>query len=346
MQVSLVIPGRNCARTLRACLESVLPLLAQGEVAEIIFVDDGSTDDSAAIAAEYPQIKIVTGQGGGAGAARNLGWQAAREDLVWFIDSDTVAHPNALYRLLPHLQLPNVVAAGGSYGNMSPESLVASLIHEEIIERHRQMPADVNVLATYNVLYRREALAEVGGFDESRYNGPGIAGAEDTELAYRLTACGYRLRFEPRSIVRHYHLTRIAPYFRVQQRHGFYRVRLYLDYPRRSGGDSYSNSLDHAQPVLAMLALAAAPLAYWSPFGSICLAFCALLLACQLPMTTKIIMRTKHWRYLAYIPFGFLRAFRRGLGMTAGVIDSTLHTACRLLACGRRTLSWSAEHPQ
>ena len=322
LSVSLVIPGRNCSRTITACLSAVTPLLARGELAEIIFVDDGSTDDTARKVAEFPEVKLISGQGGGAGAARNLGWRAATSDLVWFIDSDTVAEPDALMRLLPHLEQEQVVAAGGSYGNMCPDSLVASLIHEEIIQRHRRMPHDVNFLSTYNVIYRRDALETVGGFDETRYNGPGIAGAEDTELAYRLTACGFRLRFEPRSLVRHFHLTRLAPYFRVQQRHGFYRVRLYLDYPGRTSGDSYSNSLDHIQPILAMLILAAAALTLWQPLGSISLALCVMLLACQIPMTIQIIARTHQWRFLAYVPFGFLRAFRRGFGLIAGVMDA------------------------
>src|SRR5687767_9420148 len=197
MDISLVIPGRNCERTIRACLDAVVPLLADGTLREILFVDDGSTDATSQIVGEYPAT-IVPGQGGGAGAARNLGWRAARGEWVWFIDSDCVAEPGALAILCEHANDPSVAGIGGSYANNVPESLIASLIHEEIVARHERMPAEVNFLATFNVLYRRAALEAVGGFDEHRYNGPGIAAAEDAELAFRLVEAGYRLRFDAR----------------------------------------------------------------------------------------------------------------------------------------------------
>lgn len=335
MSISLVIPGYNCERTIRACLAAVAPLLEQGQLAEIIFVDDGSTDKTAEIVSEFP-ARIVKGNNGGAGAARNLGWRAAQHELVWFIDSDCVAQPDALARLIPHLDDSQVAGAGGSYDNMCPDSLVASLIHEEIVARHAGMPAQVNFLGTFNVLYRRELLAEVGGFDECRYNGPGVAGAEDAELAFRLVRAGYHLTFEPRSRVGHFHLRHYGRYLRVQQRHGFYRVRLYLDYPQRMPGDSYSGPIDHLQPPLAMLVLATAPLALWG-LGWVCLLLASLLVLLQLPMTIRLIRQTGHARYAMYIPFGFLRAFRRGFGMTAGMLDGMRPIG---KACLLQTTSW------
>lgn len=74
--VTLVIPGRNAAATVRACLDSVVPLLESGQLTEIIFVNDGSTDGTEAIVAEYP-VRQLQGAGEGPGAARNRGWRAA-----------------------------------------------------------------------------------------------------------------------------------------------------------------------------------------------------------------------------------------------------------------------------
>ena len=174
------------------------------------------------------------------------------------------------------------------------------------------MPAQVNFLSTFNVLYRRAVLEEIGGFDECRYNGPGVAGPEDTDLAFRVIEAGYRLKFTKASRVKHFHLTQYGRYLRVQQRHGFYRVRLYLDHPQRAGGDSYSGPIDHLQPPLAMLSLALAPLLLWPPLGWVPLTILALLLVPQGPMALRIVRRTASWKYLAYFPFGFFRAFRRG----------------------------------
>ena len=93
MQVSVVIPVYNTARYLGDCIQSVF---AQPEVAEAIFVDDGSKDNSLEVchqlAAQYPsKIKVLThpnGENLGSAAARNVGILAASYPFVAFIDSD------------------------------------------------------------------------------------------------------------------------------------------------------------------------------------------------------------------------------------------------------------------
>jgi glycosyltransferase involved in cell wall biosynthesis len=341
VNVSLVIPGRNCQTTLAACLDAVVPLLERGELAEIIFVDDGSTDRSREVAAQYP-VRIIHGSGQGPGAARNLGWRAASGEAIWFIDSDCVAEPAALRRLVALLTEPRVAGVGGSYGNMCPESLTACLIHEEIVARHERMPTEVNYLSTFNVLYRRSVLEELGGFDETRYT----VSSEDAQFAFRLIAADYKLRFDAHSRVKHFHPTSFRRYLVTQQRHGFYRVRLYADFPRRVSGDSYTTLADHLQPPLAMLILLLLPFAL-TPYWCIPLLATLLLVALQLPMAATLFVRTQQARYLAYIPFGFVRAVRRGFGMTVGVLDvawSKLSGGAQLLwnVATRRT---QPQHP-
>ncbi len=324
-RVSLVIPGRNCARTLRQCLDAVVPMLDAPELrlAEIVFVDDGSSDDTPHIAGEFP-VKTISGPGGGPGAARNLGLRAAESPLIWFVDSDCVAEPDALRRLLPHLNDPLVGGVSGSYGIMNPESLLACLIHEEIIERHRLMPAEVNFLGGFNVLYRRSAVEEVAGFDEQRFNGPGKPGAEDADLAYRVRERGHALHFEPRALVKHYHPTRLSRYLRSQRIHGYWRVNLHLQHISKGTGDSYSSTIDHLQPPVAMLTLAALPLLLLQHGWGVLAALVTLLLVAQLPMTLRITKRLRHSRYLLFAPLSFLRAYWRGIGMLMGVAAALL----------------------
>lgn len=313
--VSLVIPGRNCAHTLRHCLDAATPLLDQPDnrLAEILFVDDGSTDESPEIAREFP-VRIVPGEGRGPGAARNLGWRAARSPLVWFVDADCVTEPDALARLLPHMQDPEVGGASGSYGIMNPESLLARLIHEEIVERHRHMPDEVDFLATFNVLYRRAALEAVGGFDE-RY-----LKAQDAELSFRVMRAGYRLRFEFESRVRHFHETRWTAYLRTQRRQGYWRAWLHLSYPEHNAGDSYSNLSDHAQPPLALCSIAGLTAA-WLPWGwTISAAPIVALLGLQTPLTWRLIRRLRRPEYLMFALMSFLRAYWRGVGLAHGLL--------------------------
>lgn len=335
--VSLVVPGRNCAKTIRACLDAVLGIeRAHGDaLREIIFVDDGSTDDTARIVESYP-VKLVTGPGGGPGAARNVGWKAATSAWVWFIDSDCVPEADALAQLLRHVDfadaacidsatdqsssLGRIGAVGGSYANMCPQSLLACLIHEEIIERHRRMPRRVNFLGGFNVLYRRAALEAVGGFDECRFNGPVSPGAEDAELSYRVHAAGYSLLFERDSRVAHFHPTRLGRYLRSQRHHGYWRVALHLTHRDKAAGDAYSSAIDHMQPVLAVLLLVAVPTIAWPGRQWICPMIATLLIAAQAPMTLRLIRRTKRLTAFAFAPLGFLRAFWRGIGMLHGLV--------------------------
>lgn len=319
--VSLVVPGRNCASTIRQCLDAVVPLLERTPLREIIFVDDGSTDDTAKIVHDFP-VTYVAGTGRGPGAARNAGWRAARHPLIWFVDSDCVAEANALELLLPHFDEPQVGGVSGSYGIMNPDSLLACLIHEEIIERHRSMPLKVDFLATFNVLYRREALERVGGLDE-RY-----LKAQDAELSFRVTAAGYDLRFVLDSRVRHYHPTRWLRYLRTQRQQGYWRVWLHLSHRGHSAGDSYSSLVDHGQPPLAVLALILSPLLFFGPFAWVPVALLALLLAAQAPMTIRIVRRLRRPRYLYFAVMSFVRAFWRGVGMTHGMLGY-LTARCR-----------------
>lgn len=317
MGVSLVIPGRNCSRTVRQCLDAVVPLCTRGELAEIIFVDDGSTDNTRALVEAYP-VRIVPGEGRGPGAARNLGWRAAQHELIWFIDSDCVTEPDALALLVAQMADERVGGAGGSYGNAVPDSLLACLIHEEIVARHARMPARVNYLATFNVLYRRSVLAQINGFDER------FVTAEDCELSWRVLGAGYELAFEPRSRVRHYHPMNWRPYLRTQRKHGYYRALLYMNHPEFAGGDAYSGFVDHVQPPLAMLVLASLLLLplpgwRWAPAG-----LALLLLAAQLPMSGRLVRRTGQVRYAAFALMSFLRAFWRGVGLSHGTLAGLL----------------------
>ncbi len=298
-------------------------MVEAGAVREIIFVDDGSTDETAKIAAEFP-LTCMPGAGRGPGAARNLGWRAASGAFVWFIDADCVAEPDALARLVPHLDDSGVAGVSGSYGIMNPESSLARLIHEEIVERHAGMASRVNFLATFNVLYRRSVLEEVGGFDE-RY-----LKAQDAELSFRILAAGHALAFERGSRVKHYHPTKWGSYLRTQRQQGYWRVWLHLTHKGHAARDSYSNWIDHIQPPLAVLAGASVvllPLA-GVRWGAPVLA--GLLGVAQVPMTVRLVRRTGRIAYAGFAVMSFVRAFWRGVGMMHGIVSRAWGRPSRL----------------
>ena len=98
MPFSIIIPVYNVEGYLKQCLDSVINQ-THGDW-EAICVDDGSTDGSAAILAEYAltdrRLKIVTQTNGGLSAARNTGLRIAEANYVLFLDSDDWLEPNAL----------------------------------------------------------------------------------------------------------------------------------------------------------------------------------------------------------------------------------------------------------
>lgn len=105
MRVSVIIPVYNVERYLARCLDSVLAaadrLAATGHSAEIICVDDGSTDGSAAVLRRYSdRLRVISKPNGGLGSARNAGLDAMTGDAVMFVDSDDWVPPQSMSRFV------------------------------------------------------------------------------------------------------------------------------------------------------------------------------------------------------------------------------------------------------
>lgn len=310
--VTLVIPAHNAESTLEPCLAAVVPLLER-ELSEIVVVNDGSCDRTPEIAARFP-VRLIHGSGEGPGAARNRGWRTSDAGLIWFVDADCVAESDALPRLRAMLEASECAGVGGTYTNGSPDSLLATLIDEEIAVRHRKMGERVDYLATFNVLYRRDALEKVGGFDEQ------LARAEDVDLAWRVLRAGGELRFERDSRVAHFHERRLGSYLSTQAANGYWRAWLYGAHPQRAGGDSYSGWLDHLPPALALVALGGLALAPLIGSSSPALGAALLATALHAPLALRIGQSHGPRHGVAFALLGAARSLARGLGLAAGAI--------------------------
>jgi glycosyltransferase involved in cell wall biosynthesis len=188
--ISVVVPVYNGAASLRLCLEALGR--TRGPAWECIVVDDGSDDESGAIARARGARVLRTGDApGGPARARNLGAAAASAPLVCFIDADVLVRPETLAQFVDLFDAePDLTAAFGSYDTQpaSPDVLsqYRNLLHHFVHQTGRE--AASTFWAGCGAV-RREAFVAVGGFDAS-YTRPSI---EDIELGTRLRAGGARI---------------------------------------------------------------------------------------------------------------------------------------------------------
>ena len=102
MSISVVIPAYNASRFLAETLESVLGQTLPPD--EILVIDDGSTDDTAAIAESFPPpVRVFRRPNSRQGASRNFGVQQATSEWIAFVDADDLWRPNKLQRQMEEL---------------------------------------------------------------------------------------------------------------------------------------------------------------------------------------------------------------------------------------------------
>ena len=139
--VSVVMPVYNAAATMERSIDSVLAQ-SHREV-ELILVNDGSRDGSAAIMDAYakrdPRVVAVHQANGGVAAARNRGLQEARGTHVAFLDSDDWWHPDKLSRQLATLESRDAAIAYARYQRVAEDGRMLGLVEPPATIGHRDM---------------------------------------------------------------------------------------------------------------------------------------------------------------------------------------------------------------
>jgi MoaA/NifB/PqqE/SkfB family radical SAM enzyme len=170
--LSVIVPVHNGAETIEACLGALERALPDG--AELIVVDDGSTDDTVTRIEGFDFTLVQRPVRGGTSAARNSGWRASRGEIVAFVDADMVLAPDALHRMMATLSdNPGLL---GVNGFVDPEpgapGLATAFANTSIHYQHRSHGARVSSAYTAICALRRGVLEGMGGWDErwfSRY---------------------------------------------------------------------------------------------------------------------------------------------------------------------------------
>lgn len=201
MFVSVIIPVFNGGESLRQCLHALQQTIY--EPWECIVVDDGSTDNSVAVARQFGARVISTApRRSGPARARNLGAHAARGDLLFFVDADVGVTPGAMGHAVATLQAdPELAACFGSYDNNPTArnflSQYRNLLHHYV---HQNSNPDASTFWSGCGMIRRDVFLQANGFDTVMFDRPSI---EDIELGYRLRAAGHPIRLEKLLQVQH-----------------------------------------------------------------------------------------------------------------------------------------------
>lgn len=214
--VTVVVPVYNGAATLARCLAPLVAFARASSIAEVIVVDDGSTDDSARIAADAGARVLASGGRLGPGGARNRGAEEARGDVLWFVDADVVVHDDAARVLADALARTGADAVFGTYDEAPGDPGFLSQ-YKNLAHRHQHCSADPAAETFWAGCgaVRARAFADAGGFDARRYPRPSI---EDVELGLRLRARGFTIRIEPRLEATHLKRWRFADLVRTDLR--------------------------------------------------------------------------------------------------------------------------------
>lgn len=257
---SFVVPVLNGRRWLRRTIAGVLAQ-QDGRSFEVIVVDDGSTDGSLRLLAEWQAAGLITllrSSGRGAAAAINAGIREARHAFIAQVDQDVVLDRGWLSTLVAALDDPEVAAAQGQYHTASDAGFWARSMGRDLEHRYAAITRrHVDHVCTGNTVYRASALHQVGLLDES------LGYGYDNDLSYRLARHGFKLAFCPEATSVHRWKEGLRGYVSQQFGVGYGRLDVIARHPGRVAGDDVSGAIMmlHAPAMLAAVTSIAAGMA-------------------------------------------------------------------------------------
>jgi len=211
VKASIITPVLNRWDLTEVCLYSLRDTAPE---AELIVIDNGSTDDTLAnITSGFRDVAVLhfdSNQGFAKGC--NAGAKIAGGEVLVFLNNDTVAHPGWLDPLVEALSDPSIWVAGSLLlypdGTVQHAGMTALRTLQFFHVHQRKDPdsipgirraKDLQAVTGACIAIRKADFAKLGGFDENYVNG-----FEDVDLCMRARRDGGRVRYEPRSVLTHY----------------------------------------------------------------------------------------------------------------------------------------------
>lgn len=242
VHISVVIPTYNRRAILRKTLLGFSSQTLNPDHYEVIVVDDGSTDDTAAMIQRFKApfaLRLITQVHQGANAARNQGIDASRGEVLVLTGDDMIPEPGFLEAHAKfHEQHPAGHEAMLGFIDWSPEITVTPFMKFLVSPEGGQQfafhevkngRADFRLFYTSNVSVKRSFLRTQSRLFDTDFT---YTAFDDTELGYRLTQQGMQLHYNPLAVTCHHHAMTVEGFVQRQRRAGHMAVILAHKHPQ------------------------------------------------------------------------------------------------------------------
>ena len=315
MDISVIIPVFNGGRKIRRCVQALKRQRTQ-RAYEIIVVDDGSTDRGLQWT-KGNGIRVFRQANQGPAAARNLGVEKARGEIVLFTDADCEPLEDWIEQMVQPLEDPSISGVKGSYLTRQ-KKIVPRFVQLEYESKYEKMKRDCHIdfIDTYAAGFLKKDFLAAGQYD-TRFP---TASVEDQEFSFRMWEKGCRMVFNPEARVYHTHADGLWSYMKKKFRIGFWKALVLKRHPGKIARDSHTPQSLKLEMVFAMLFLSS--LFLW-PFQSEFLFYGLFPLTAFLAITSPFVLKLfrKDPTVALFSPLLlFGRAVSLGLGLIVGTL--------------------------
>ena len=195
--VAVVVPAFNSELRIGRCVEACLAQSVPPH--EVVVVDNGSGDDTAAVA-RSAGAKVIVEPVRGSYRARNAGWRSTDAQIIAFTDADCVPETSWLEKLLLAFSDPTIAGAGGPIQHAHVRSITQRwCVARHLLDQERNFEtAFLPFVATANAAYRRVSLEQMDGFEDQ------LSSGGDVDLAWRIQMFGGVIAYRHDAIVNHH----------------------------------------------------------------------------------------------------------------------------------------------
>ena len=327
--ISVVVGIRNEERFIEECIESLLSLDYPQDSYEIIIVDGMSTDKTRDLVQKYP-VRLLLNKRKNVGAARNLGVENARGNLVAFTDGDCKVNPQWLKILVREMQnvQDNVVCVGGPNLIFDTDPVFGRVVgyaQETFLgsggsaqSKNSTRKQYVSSLPNCNAMYKKNAIQEVGGFDERFLIG------QDGDLNYRISKTGSKFLYIPEAQVLHHRRGTFKSFSVRMFKYGMWMAELFKKHGEFVRWYAFLPSI----AIIFAIVLLISSIRYFTPILlllTLATVYLILVFITSIQVTFK--MRSKYGLYALFvIP---IQHITYGLGFLYSFANSLSHTKSR-----------------